>query len=162
MYIASLTFVTIMYISFSATLSEGRCKTFLDPGGGQKKRVALLTCNCHLILQMERLVWINTVENIFICEFKDIYVMIMSDYFTLATYQFTYKNLPAPKCDTQLPCGLSRARAWIVMALSWHFITVMSAVTMMNNEGSMITWYVETTMLYFQHKLHVNTSLGVG
>jgi len=42
--------------------------------------------------------------------------MIMADYFTLATYEFTYKNIPDPKCDTQQEFRLSDAAASIVMA----------------------------------------------
>jgi hypothetical protein len=49
---------------------------------------------------------------------KTIRIMTMLDYFTLATYEFTYKNMPDPKCDTKQAIGMSHATAWIVMSLS--------------------------------------------
>jgi len=42
----------------------------------------------------------------------------MSDYFTLAKYEFTYKNMPEPKCDTQQAFGISHAAARNVKVLS--------------------------------------------
>jgi len=52
MKLETLAFVTNMYTSLSATLSEDCFKSFLGRG---KTCVAILTSNCGLKLQIERL-----------------------------------------------------------------------------------------------------------
>jgi len=46
--------------------------------------------------------------------------------------------MPDPKCDTQQAFGISHAAAYNLIGLNWQLITVMSAVSLMNNEENVI------------------------
>jgi len=69
MKLETFTFLTNIYTSLSATLSEGLFKSFRGLRG--KTWVAISTSNCNLTLLMERLVWMKTVKIICISDYKD-------------------------------------------------------------------------------------------
>jgi hypothetical protein len=138
MNLESFTFVTNMYISLSATPSQGHFKAFR----AQKKRnwVALWTCNPELTLQIERLLWMKTVKSICISDFKDHSDSDNGRLFYTCYVRIYIQKCTWPKSDTQQAFWMSHAAAWMVMALSWQFIIVMSAVALMNYDESTIQY----------------------